>query len=241
MSASPSQVDGAAASAVAPSAPRPKGLFRGWRRRINSSSTLSESWAWRWRLPVSAVVLVGAWIVQCFARPLMIEDTWMDDVFDVAGWSSLAAGMGWRIWAARSISGRKSKEIVAEGAYSVCRNPLYVGTFFIGLATICFLKSYIVLAAWGLVFLLYAFGVVPAEERFLRSKHGAEYEAYCRRVWAWIPSLRYYSPVTTPIASQKSWTAECVRSIWWLALPIALEATCMAREMLPMIWLLPMP
>ncbi|HEY1066682.1 MAG TPA: isoprenylcysteine carboxylmethyltransferase family protein [Pirellulales bacterium] len=221
--------------------PRPKGLFAGWRRRINSVSTLGESWAWRWRLPLSAGLLVGAWVLQMFSRPTVFENSASDNTLDYAGWACLAIGMGWRIWAARSISGRKSKEIVDDGAYSVCRNPLYVGTFFIGLAAACFLKSGVFLIAGVLVALLYVCGVVPAEERYLLGRHGAAYEDYCRRVWAWIPSLRNYTPVATPIVSHKSWMAECVRSIWWLALPVVLEATCYIREALPVLWVLPLP
>jgi len=79
--------------------------------------------------------------------------------------------------------------LLTEGPYSRIRHPRYVQFFlaFIGYALICnYLTLYLLIPV--LAAMLY--GVVRIEERELRERFGAEYEAYCARVSRFIPKLR---------------------------------------------------
>lgn len=100
-----------------------------------------------------------------------------------------------RIWSALYIGGRKTKELVDIGPYSVSRNPLYMFSF-IGAAGAgaqlgCFSLGIIVaLIAWA-VFSL----VVMKEEQALRAKFGAPYEKYMQRVPRFFPKFSLWRDV----------------------------------------------
>jgi protein-S-isoprenylcysteine O-methyltransferase Ste14 len=81
-------------------------------------------------------------------------------------------------------------KLVVEGVFAHSRNPLYLGNLmeFTGLCLIFNSPSGYLL---GLPFFLFAYySIVRAEEDFLRRRFGADFEAYCRRVNRFIPSLR---------------------------------------------------
>jgi protein-S-isoprenylcysteine O-methyltransferase Ste14 len=87
---------------------------------------------------------------------------------------------------------RPTRALVVDGIYRWLRNPMYVGGLLL-LAGIGILLA----SDWMLVltvgaFLLIHFGVVRREERYLATKFGADYEAYCRRVprYGWPPAAR---------------------------------------------------
>jgi protein-S-isoprenylcysteine O-methyltransferase Ste14 len=80
--------------------------------------------------------------------------------------------------------------LVVGGLYRYVRNPMYlaVTSAIVGQALLLWqpvLLGYAVLVA--LAFVLFVLGY---EQPTLRRQFGAEYEAYCRAVPAWIPRLR---------------------------------------------------
>jgi len=83
-----------------------------------------------------------------------------------------------------------AEELVTSGIFAHCRNPLYVGNILIlaglGVAS----NSIIFLTIFLPVFLFFYQAIVLAEENFLRSKFGEEYDAYCKKANRWIPNLR---------------------------------------------------
>ncbi|HVZ46364.1 MAG TPA: isoprenylcysteine carboxylmethyltransferase family protein [Ramlibacter sp.] len=92
------------------------------------------------------------------------------------------------------IRGGKDHKVYAEnlvtgGLYSHCRNPMYVGNFFLLLGLAMASNSWV----FALVGIPLSLGmhkaIVAAEENFLRNKFGAEFEAYCARVNRWVPRL----------------------------------------------------
>lgn len=122
-------------------------------------------------------------------------------------WRTAAAALGWalftvgllvRFWATlyvggRKVGGRREAALTTVGPYSLCRNPLYVGSLLIGLAFALWLTSLTVLAAVALAALHYALATVPEEEAFLRRAVGAaEFDAYCRRTPRFRPNFKLY-------------------------------------------------
>ena len=101
------------------------------------------------------------------------------------------AGMGslGRMWCSLYIGGRKTKSLVTEGPYSICRNPLYffslIGMVGVGFASETFLIPGILAAAFAAY---YPF-VIKAEEAHLLAAHGPQFEQYRRAVPTFFPRL----------------------------------------------------
>lgn len=94
-------------------------------------------------------------------------------------------------------------DLVTEGIYSHCRNPMYVGNVLITLGVALASNSLTTLVvALPLVILAYS-AIIAAEEQFLREKFGAAFEAYCRDVPRWAPRLQGLG--TTLAQSQFHW------------------------------------
>jgi len=142
--------------------------------------------------PVAFVVIAAA------TRPLAPfgserADRWMD----AAGVLVALAGQSLRalvIGLAYIRRGGKDQRIyaddlVTEGFFAHSRNPLYVGNMLVFLGLFLILNS-----AWGYLagvpFFVFAYvSIVSAEEEYLRRQFGAAYDAYCRRVNRFVPSL----------------------------------------------------
>jgi len=86
-----------------------------------------------------------------------------------------------------------AKDLVVEGMFAHCRNPLYLGNILIviGLAVIANSPYFYLLGIPAFLFIYYA--IVVAEESFLSEKFGGAYQEYCRNVNRFIPSLKGFS------------------------------------------------
>ena len=80
------------------------------------------------------------------------------------------------------------RRLVVRGPYAVVRNPMYVGAGLALAGASLFYESLALLGYAAAFFLVTHLFVVSYEEPTLRRTFGAEYEAYCRRVWRWWPS-----------------------------------------------------
>jgi len=80
-------------------------------------------------------------------------------------------------------------DMVTEGVYGLCRNPMYVGNLFIAVGVALASNSLLtLLISMPLVMFAYVM-IVAAEEHYLRGKFGAAFDAYCRDVPRWLPRL----------------------------------------------------
>tara|TARA_R110002096_G_scaffold173781_6_gene348606 strand:- start:29355 stop:30095 length:741 start_codon:yes stop_codon:yes gene_type:complete len=91
-------------------------------------------------------------------------------------------------------SGRNTRAQVADslnttGVYSICRNPLYVGNFFMMLGVVMFAQSWSACLIFILAFWLYYERIIAAEERFLSKKFGDVYINYLQSVPQFLPKL----------------------------------------------------
>lgn len=82
-----------------------------------------------------------------------------------------------------------AENLVTDGFFATCRNPLYVGN------VIMYVGIFLMHGAWEVfvigmgTFLFVYTAIIAAEEYFLRSKFGAAYDEYCRDVPRWFPKL----------------------------------------------------
>jgi len=73
-------------------------------------------------------------------------------------------------------------DLVVDGLFAHCRNPLYDGNILMILGVGIALNSLWFLLAGGAFFLFAYRAIVAAEENFLAEKFGEQYTEYCRRV-----------------------------------------------------------
>ena len=81
------------------------------------------------------------------------------------------------------------RRLVNRGPYRFVRNPMYIGAGLALASAALFYKSLPLLGYTGLFFLTTHLFVVLYEESTLRRTFGQEYEAYCRQVRRWWPSV----------------------------------------------------
>lgn len=127
-------------------------------------------------------------------RPVLAGGSWQSDLWlDVVGAAMTVLGLSIRfavIGLAYIKRGGVNKRIyadnlVTEGIFAHCRNPLYVGN-------VLMLFGYLVMHNAPLVYLLGGgftlisyVSIVAAEEHFLKGAFGTAYAAYCRDVPRW--------------------------------------------------------
>jgi protein-S-isoprenylcysteine O-methyltransferase Ste14 len=112
-----------------------------------------------------------------------------------------------------------AEDLVTEGMFNHCRNPLYLGNILM-LAGVGILSNSLIYVAILIPLFLFIYqAIVLAEENFLRNKFGDAYNNYCRRVNRWIPDL---SGITHTVASMefkwKRWILKEYNTLYiWLS------------------------
>ncbi len=118
-------------------------------------------------------------------------------------------GLGIRIFTIghtpKGTSGRNTKKQVADtlnttGIYSVVRNPLYLGNFFMGLGIALFAHLWWLTLIYILSFWLYYERIIFAEEAYLRNKFGDEYLAWANVTPVFVPKIRNYRKSNLPFS-----------------------------------------
>lgn len=121
--------------------------------------------------------------------------SWYREGVEAGGLLLIVLGILGRAWSTLYIGGRKTRELVTAGPYSVTRNPLYLFAF-IAVAGLGAQTGSLVLAAF---FTLGAYciflPVVRHEERALREVFGAEFDAYRARVPRFLPRLSQWRDI----------------------------------------------
>ena len=102
-------------------------------------------------------------------------------------------------------SGRNTKRQIAAslnttGMYSIVRNPLYLGNFFMVLSIALYLHLWWVLVIYVLAFMLYYERIIFAEEMFLRHCFGEEYMAWACGTPAFFPKISRWQKPALPFS-----------------------------------------
>jgi protein-S-isoprenylcysteine O-methyltransferase Ste14 len=82
-----------------------------------------------------------------------------------------------------------AKDLVTGGIYAHTRNPMYVGNVLILAGLVVASNSWLCVAVLIPAYLFVCVAIVAAEERYLRERFGADFDAYCRDVPRWLPRL----------------------------------------------------
>jgi protein-S-isoprenylcysteine O-methyltransferase Ste14 len=144
----------------------------------------------------------------------------------------IAASMG-RIWCAIFIAGRKQKELCTDGPYSLCRNPLYLFSFF-GVLGLALAAKNVGLALvvtplfWG----YYAL-VIRSEEKMLVHRFGEAFEEYRRVVPAVWPRFSGYRSRETFVIRPRKVLTGMVDAMWFLWALLLLQVLEQVKALVP--------
>ena len=83
-----------------------------------------------------------------------------------------------------------AENLVTDGLFSHCRNPLYVGNILIVMGFVFVSGNLTGLIVGSLAFLIIYRLIVHSEESFLSAKFGEPYAAFCADVPRWIPRFK---------------------------------------------------
>ncbi len=84
----------------------------------------------------------------------------------------------------------KNRELTMRGPYLMCRNPMYIGRYFLILGFVMLLWNPWIVGAYTLFYVLYMTQRVNREERRLKVWLADPYIEYCKKVNRYLPSLR---------------------------------------------------
>ncbi|MBU4531569.1 MAG: isoprenylcysteine carboxylmethyltransferase family protein [Hoeflea sp.] len=181
---------------------------------------------------VQKIRIAAFWIIALTlgSSLLFVRSGWEDtapfgigieDVIELLGLGLIGIAVTGRLWATLYVGGRKSIELVQDGPYSVTRNPLYVfstiGAFGVGMQTGSLLIGALAALITALVLILTA----RQEADFLRSKFGAEFEEYEKRVPMFFPRPSLYvEPETLQILPRRLYSTLFDGAFFFLAFPL---------------------
>jgi protein-S-isoprenylcysteine O-methyltransferase Ste14 len=149
------------------------------------------------RLVLSRCLVVGAIAFACLGATRWHTHSPVSLALESTSVGFLLAGAIGRIWCSVHIAGRKNALVVAQGPYSVCRNPLYFFSMFAFMGAGLAFESFTAFAIFAAVFFATHWPTILSEERFLRESFGADYDAYCARVPRFLPKPSLYQAPPT--------------------------------------------
>ena len=144
--------------------------------------------------------VVGASLVLPILALLFTQSLWTIDgpahlSIEWIGLTLIVVCILGRTWCALYLGGKKKRQLVRHGPYSVVRNPLYlfsaIGAAGVGLCAGSLVIGAIFGAACVAIFGL----VVRKEEAYLAGQFGASFADYCAHVPRWVPDFRLWRDV----------------------------------------------
>lgn len=190
----------------------------------------TRSWLSHARGVIALVILTPFTVAAAASGPYWHPTPAVELAWWGLGWASFVAGAALRLWATLYIGGRKGRDIATEGPYSLCRHPLYLGSFLLALSIGLFIGSLTFTVGLILASLVFYSVTVPAEERRLLERHGAVYADFRRRVPAFFPRLRW--PETSPNVDVdiRCLAIEARRALRWAIIPLACQMFLWLRD-----------
>jgi len=166
------------------------------------------NWLFRWRsyLPLA---VIGIFLLALRGYEYPGHKEHLDHLWEALCLLVSFIGLGIRMLTVghtpKGTSGRNTKKQRAEtlntkGLYSIVRNPLYLGNFFMGLGIALFAHLWWLTLIYILVFWLYYERIIFAEEAYLRNKFGIEYLEWANKTPVFIPKFSQYKRANLPFS-----------------------------------------
>ncbi len=135
------------------------------------------------------IIMTG---VLYFFPGLYPRNIFLDNVLDFLGFLFIFTGVLLRMFSRghKKSYSNKGGKLVTSGPYALVRNPMYLGSFLIGVGFVLMLWPIWFLPLFGWMFFLRFRKQVVKEEAFLTKLFKSEYETYCKKVPRIFPSLK---------------------------------------------------
>ncbi len=135
------------------------------------------------------IILTG---VLYFFPSLYIKSLLWDNLLDFFGFLFIFKGVLLRMFSRghKKSYSNKGGKLVTSGPYALVRNPMYLGSFFIGVGFILMLWPICFLPLFAIMFYLRFRKQVVKEEKLLTRLFKSEYETYCKKVPRIFPSFK---------------------------------------------------
>lgn len=144
------------------------------------------------RINLLRLVFIPIIFIAVFVRPAWSLESITGFVMELGGYIFLLVGLVIRIWCTFYIGSLKSKELITEGPYSICRNPLYIGSFMLAIGVgLCFENLLILLLIPAIIIPVHI-ATACMEESHLESKFGEQYRIYKQSVPRFLPRFSNY-------------------------------------------------
>lgn len=170
----------------------------------------SGNWLFRWRSYLPLLV-IGIFLLALRDYEYPRHSERLSHIWEGICLAISFFGLGIRVFTIghtpKGTSGRNTKRQVAEtlntkGMYSIVRNPLYLGNFFMALGVALFAYLWWLTLIYILIFWLYYERIIFAEEAFLRNKFGDEFLHWANRTPAFIPRINQYKKSNLPFSTK---------------------------------------
>jgi protein-S-isoprenylcysteine O-methyltransferase Ste14 len=128
-----------------------------------------------------------------------------------------------RLWCSLYIAGKKHENLVVEGPYSLCRNPLYLFSFLgaVGLGLGSETCTIPIIVAIG--FASYYPFVIRREEEALRKLHGEAFQSYLQSTPRFFPSFQHFLEPSVYSVNPITFRKHCLSAVWFVLLLGLLE------------------
>ena len=169
---------------------------------------------WRGYLPL---IFLSAVFVSLYLNRVPFEPT--DTVWPVVCLAVGLIGIAIRVATVGFVpymtSGRGTDAPYADslnttGMYSITRNPVYIGNFFMSLSPVLLTKNIWLLGLYVAVFFPYYKWIVFAEECFLQRKFGKVYSDWKKQTPRFFPNPSLWKKPDRPFSWQTALRRECI-------------------------------
>lgn len=176
-----------------------------------------------------------------FGQSVLKPGTALHAAIVLVGHTMIFAGILGRLWATLYIGGRKSMELIADGPYSVTRNPLYFFSSVAAAGLGALTGSITIMIGFG-AFCAVAFHfVILREERFLTAEIGPAYQSYVALVPRFLPDPSLYRDKAVVVVHMRYLRKTLFDSLGFVAAVPILKMVehAQAAGMLPVLFRLP--
>jgi len=146
------------------------------------------------RIKIQGTLVFIALVSSIFLYKFLFPHTkyeGQDEILDILGTLIILSGFFLRIVARghkadMSVDGRT---LITSGPYIFLRNPMYLGTLFIGLGVVLVLFEWWVFLLFAAIFSIIYIPQILKEEKVLHKLFGEEYRKYCINTARFFPSI----------------------------------------------------
>lgn len=188
------------------------------------------------------ILLSRLFVAAVFALALASPSAWSGNLLAsqllFAGGLSLATiGCLGRVWCLAHIAGRKDRELVTAGPYSLCRNPLYLFSL-VGAAGVAMATGTLTVPAIVVVAFLVTYpSIIRHEERRLATLYGQDYQDYLRSTPALFPNFRNYRPAGATTIDHHKFGHGVVDAAWFVLAAVGAHVIAMLHAAGHFLWL----